>query len=91
MPTDHDDIAAAPLWTVDGKHGRRLTLGGLHPIDLFDAWMFAEADAGLALAAWRDASRDEKADAYAAYAAALDRETQACRLLQGRLALQAAA
>jgi hypothetical protein len=90
MPTDHDDIAAAPLWTVDGKQGRRLTLGGLRPIDLFDAWLFAEADAGLAFGAWCDAPRAEKADAYAVYAAALDREAQACRLLEARLALAAA-
>jgi hypothetical protein len=90
MPTDHDDTHAAPLWTVDGKHGRRLTLGGLRPIDLFDAWLFAEADAGLAYGAWCDAPRGAKADAYAAYVAAVEREAQACRLLQSRLALAAA-
>jgi hypothetical protein len=57
----------------------------LRPADLFDAWMFAEADATLAIAAWRAAPREEKQDAYAAYVAAFDRETQAARILAARL------
>jgi hypothetical protein len=89
MPTDHDETTTGALWTVDGRHGKRLTLGGLRPIDLYDAWLFAEADLGLAYAAWCGAPRRAKADAYAAYAAAFERETQACRLLQARLALAA--
>ena len=49
--------------------------------------MFAEADAALAIAAWRAAPSEEKGDAYAAYVAALDRETQAARVLALRLSL----
>jgi hypothetical protein len=52
-------------------------LGGLRPAELFDAWLFAETDATLALAAWRSAARAEKPDAHAAYVAALDREERA--------------
>jgi len=57
----------------------------LRPADLFDAWLFAEADATLAIAAWRAAPRGEKGDAYAAYLAAFDRETQPARSLALRL------
>jgi hypothetical protein len=60
--------------------------GRIRPAALFDAWLFAEADATLALAAWRSAASDEKAAAYAAYRAALDREAQAARTLELRLA-----
>ena len=52
---------------------------------LFDAWLFAEADATLSLAAWRSAARNDKAAAYATYRAALDREAQAARTLEVRL------
>lgn len=51
------------------------------PIDLWDAWLFAEAEASLALAAWIHAADCDKASAYATYAAALDREEQAARVL----------
>ena len=63
----------------------RLGIQRLQPADLFDAWMFAEADATLAIAAWRAAPSEEKGDAYVAYVAALDRETQAARVLALRL------
>ena len=62
-----------------------VSLQRLRPADLFDAWMFAEADATLAIATWRAAPREEKADAYAAYLAAFERETQAARILAARL------
>jgi hypothetical protein len=58
----------------------------IRPAALFDEWMFAEADATLALAAWRSAARDGKPAAYAAYRAALEREAQAARILELRLA-----
>ena len=48
-----------------------------NPIDLWDAWLFAEADASLALATWNHAPDVDKARAHAAYVAALDREQQA--------------
>ena len=63
-----------------------LDVGRIRPAALFDAWLFAEADATLALAAWRYAASDDKAAAYAAYRAALDREAQAARTLELRLA-----
>ena len=56
------------------------------PGALFDAWLFAEADSTLALAAWRSAASDDKATAYAPYRAALDREAEAARTLELRLA-----
>ena len=61
-------------------------VGPIRPAVLFDAWLFAEADATLALAAWRFAASDDKAAAYATYRAALDREAQAARMLELRLA-----
>ena len=63
-----------------------LDVGRIRPAALFDAWLIAEADATLALAAWRSAASDGKAAAYAAYRAALDREAQAARTLELRLA-----
>jgi hypothetical protein len=81
MRADHDHTAKP------ARRAERLALRALSAVDLFDAWVFAEADAGFALAAWSDAPHEHKADAYAAYAAALDREAQACGLLQARLAI----
>ena len=63
----------------------RSSIERLQPADLFDAWMFAEADAALAIAAWRSVPAEEKGDAYAAYVAALDREAQAARVFALRL------
>jgi hypothetical protein len=63
-------IEAAPL-------ARLARLARPRPADLYDAWLFAAADATLALAAWRTASIERRGDAYAAYVAALDREEQA--------------
>jgi hypothetical protein len=62
-----------------------LGVGRIRPAALFDAWLFAEADATLALAAWRSAASDDKAGAYATYRAALDREAQAARMFELRL------
>jgi hypothetical protein len=64
---------------------RPFDLGRLRPAELFDAWLFAETDATLALAAWRSAGRDEKPDAHTAYVAALDREAHAAAVLEYRL------
>jgi len=64
---------------------RRFDLRRMRPADLFDAWMFAEADATLALAAWRSAPRAEERNAHTAYVAALDRETHAADVLHRRL------
>ena len=62
-----------------------LDVGRIRPAALFDAWLLAEADATLALAAWRSAASDDKAAAYATYRAALDREAKAARMLELRL------
>ena len=67
-----------------------LGLNRIRPAELFDAWLFAEADATLALATWKSAPRDDKGDAYAAYVAALDREATAAGVLQVRLGPAAA-
>ena len=63
-----------------------LDVGRIRPAARFDAWLFAEADATLALAARRSAASDAKAAAYAIYRAAVDREAQAARTLERRLA-----
>jgi hypothetical protein len=38
----------------------------MRPIDLYDAWLFAEAEAGLALEAWHAVAHAAKADSFAA-------------------------
>jgi hypothetical protein len=68
----------------------RMSLRRLRPAQLFDAWTFADTEASLALVAWRLARSHEKAAAYAAYRAAVDRELHAARLLELRLAPAAA-
>jgi hypothetical protein len=64
-----------PIEALDTPYEVRL-------IDLWDAWLFAEADASLALGNWSWAADAEKSDAYAAYRAALDREEQAAVVLE---------
>jgi hypothetical protein len=54
-------------------------------IELWDAWLFAELDAGAALMRWWDALPSERGDAFAAYVAALDREAVAASALEARL------
>jgi hypothetical protein len=54
-------------------------------IELWDAWLFAELDAGAALRRWWDALPDERGDAFIAYVAALDREAVAANALESRL------
>jgi hypothetical protein len=62
------------------------SLQRLRPAVLFDHWMLAETEATLALAAWRSASVDDRASAYATYLAALEREAKAAHTLELRLA-----
>ena len=64
---------------------RRFELGRLRAAELYDAWMFAEVDASLALAAWRSADRADKPARHAGYLAALDREAHAAAVLAQRL------
>jgi hypothetical protein len=54
----------------------------VHLIDLWDAWLYAAADASLALGDWRCAADADKSAAYTAYRAALDREEQAAVVLE---------
>ena len=60
------------------------------PIDLWDAWVFAKTEAGLALTAWIQAPDADKASAYTRYSAALDREEKAAQVLELGLAGQPA-
>jgi hypothetical protein len=76
--TEQTMIEADPL-------SRIARLVGPRPADLYDAWLFAAADATLALAAWRSARRGELGDAYATYVAALDREEQAAQRFRLRV------
>jgi hypothetical protein len=70
-----------PTWS------RRLALLKLDPFELCDAWRQAEHDASITLARWRDAEDGAKADAHAAYLAALDREAHAADVLRRRIEL----
>ena len=49
--------------------------------EVFDAWLFAARDAELTLGAWSASPTDDRADAYVAYRAALDREERAAQVL----------
>jgi hypothetical protein len=84
MPAIEDSSAATSPRTSLTRLGR-LSIRRLRPADLFDAWMLAETEATLALAAWRWAPRDKKGDAHSTYVAALDREAQAAGLLALRI------
>jgi hypothetical protein len=70
-----------PSWS------RRLALLNLDPLELFDAWWQAEHDASITLARWRDAEDGAKANAHAAYLAALEREAHAADVLRRRVEL----
>jgi hypothetical protein len=61
-----------------------ISTAGAPTIELWDAWLFAELDAECALRRWSRAETWEQADAFAAYAAALDREAQAAHALELR-------
>jgi hypothetical protein len=86
---DNDRLSIAQVPTGQAQATAERALHDLRPIDLRDAWKFAEAQAGVALRTWFSAPRDEKADAYAAYRAAVDREDAAATMLESRLALAA--
>jgi hypothetical protein len=57
--------------------------------DLQLAWFDAADDAHEAYLAWRDADRDQRAEGFVVYHAALDREEAAARALQLHAAAQA--
>ena len=72
---------------TDQPRVARTNVEPVHPADLFDHWVSAEAEAAFALAAWSSAASSMKADAHAAYVAALDREALAARHFQERCTL----
>ena len=84
---EHKRVAAGAPAVIDARGRAALTVGDLQLIDLRDAWLDAEEQAGAALRAWYSAARHEGKDAYAAYVAALDREEAAASLLASRLAI----
>ena len=81
---ESSDTPISPPIAVRGAR-RGLDLSRLRPADLFDAWLFAETDATLALGAWQAAPRSDKPGAHAAYLAALDREQHAALVLETRV------
>lgn len=50
-------------------------------LELWDAWVFAAGDATRALRDWEHAGAEDRAPAFFAYQAALDREQQAAAVL----------
>ena len=89
MPADEDRRFSTPPTGTPPRGGWRV-LRRPRAAELFDAWLFAEVEATLALAAWRSAPTDGKADAYGLYVAALEREAEAGNALARRLAPAAA-
>jgi hypothetical protein len=81
---DEPDISMSPVPMGTDGGADRFVLDAT-PIDLFDAWLFAEADVRLALYEWNAAVTDDKPWTHAAYQAALDREEQAARVLAARV------
>ena len=78
QPMDKTTVEREPL--VMTAATRRATISA-RAIEFWDAWVFAEVESELALATWHQAPTDGKADAYAAYRAALDREERAAQML----------
>jgi hypothetical protein len=79
QPTDKTTLEPEPLLVSAAT--RRSAISP-RAIEFWDAWVFAEVESELALATWYQAPNDGKADAFAAYTAALDREERAAQMLQ---------
>jgi hypothetical protein len=62
-----------------------LRLGAKQIEEVFDALVFAARDATRALEGWCTSLADDRADAHAAYRAALDREERAATVLAAAL------
>lgn len=77
---DDTDVPQTPTTPLIGA-GPARPYDRDHRSELWDAWLFAEAEAGLALSAWCAAGNAHKAPAYAFYEAALAREAQAASVL----------
>jgi len=54
-------------------------------VDVYDAWRFADAEAGAAFRTWSRAGARERRDRHVAYRAALDREETAASVLAAAL------
>jgi hypothetical protein len=76
-------VRSSPPIVIDGRVADAAR--DAEPIDLWDAWLFAEAEASLTLQDWSSAADEDKAAAYAGYRAALEREEQAARVLADRV------
>jgi hypothetical protein len=85
MSFAHRRTSCHPTQTIVVEGGSIDGLYDAEPVDLFDAWLFAEAECALTLQGWCAAGVEEKAAAHAAYSAALDREEHAARILCDRL------
>ena len=83
--SDSDDLSMTALKSALNRLGRA-SVSRISPAALYDAWLLAETEATLALAAWRAARRCDKRAAYAVYVAALDIEADAANLLRDRVA-----
>lgn len=77
----YDDVND-PTTAVVANRNRLSLRPRPRPVDLFDAWVYAENDVEVALAQWWAATREHKGDTYAAYVAALDREARAAEMLR---------
>jgi hypothetical protein len=69
-------MSASPDIVIDAP-----TLGHCRPIDLLDAWRYAQAEVEIAFREWVLAPLEERGDRHAVYRAALDREEQAAVML----------
>jgi len=78
QPTENPILERDPLLV---SAALRRTEIGPRAIEFWDAWVFAEVEAELALATWYQAPDEAKADSFAAYTAALDREERAAQML----------
>jgi hypothetical protein len=85
MPARNHPTVATLFRGARWPHPGPLDLRPPRAIDLFDAWLFAENEAALALGDWSAAPTELKGDAHAVYVAALDREAQAADVLRQRL------
>ena len=88
MPATRTDTFPA-VGLLDDPVGLSFEPAAVRVVDLFDAWVFAARDTENALGAWSVSDWGERADAFAVYRAALEREERAAALL--RLGVSAAA
>jgi hypothetical protein len=84
MEPTHTLRTPAPTFATDTVvrlHGFR----GCRRIDLYDAWLFAQAEAELTYREWAGADVGDRRERHLVYQAALDREDQAAVVLAAAL------